>query len=403
MVNRLARDERRFSLLRATRGRSRGWGSRSSWASGTTRSRRSAWARAARPWPTWTRRLLGASRSSGGSRARCAGCAGCRTSRGARSSRHDRNRAPDRRRRRRSALSTRAGQLRHRRRQWNSRSRRRRCRGGARYRNVRARGSRNSRAGRRGPRGGRPRHGRPRGSRCGGRRRTRFRLGGCGRRSRRGGRFRGRDRCCFRGGCCRRGRSRSWGGADGRLERRAQPADGRLDRGPYAAGADTNIRTRGRPLLRGSGRSGAGGSRARTFAGRQIQLRQGRGLFLRSAVLQPLSNAVRDGVIQRTGVGLLLGYADLRQDLNNGACLNFQLPRQFVDSNLICACQDACAPPPVVLVTSRFFLGCGWRRIRQAGVLDVRLRCFCAGSRRCTVVCSIEYCSVDRFLFRDVL
>lgn len=39
--------------------------------------------------------------------------------------------------------------------------------------------------------------------------------------------------------------------------------------------------------------------------------------------------------IDRTGMGFLLGYAKVRQLFENQACLDFEVPRQLIDTNLL--------------------------------------------------------------------
>jgi hypothetical protein len=42
-----------------------------------------------------------------------------------------------------------------------------------------------------------------------------------------------------------------------------------------------------------------------------------------------------DVLVHGTGVSLLLGYAEIRQLVEDLVCLNFQLPSQLVDANLL--------------------------------------------------------------------
>jgi hypothetical protein len=47
-----------------------------------------------------------------------------------------------------------------------------------------------------------------------------------------------------------------------------------------------------------------------------------------------LAHQFRFMLFQRTGMRLLLGYADLGQDVKNGFTLDLQLTGQIIDSNL---------------------------------------------------------------------
>src|ERR1043165_7042781 len=69
-----------------------------------------------------------------------------------------------------------------------------------------------------------------------------------------------------------------------------------------------------------------------------------------------LAHTIRFIDFDRTGVRLLFGDADFRQDLKNLATLDFQLARQIIDSNL----HPPCVFPSLVraryafITTSRF-------------------------------------------------
>jgi hypothetical protein len=46
------------------------------------------------------------------------------------------------------------------------------------------------------------------------------------------------------------------------------------------------------------------------------------------------ANFFRFVLFQGAGMGLLLGYANIRQHVENGLAFNFQFPGQIIDSNL---------------------------------------------------------------------
>ena len=51
------------------------------------------------------------------------------------------------------------------------------------------------------------------------------------------------------------------------------------------------------------------------------------------STLHPLANYFRHGLINRAGMGLLLGDAELGQHVNNGMRGDLKLPGELIDSN----------------------------------------------------------------------